>query len=157
MVSSGSMAQRPPRALYIPQQLPQESTCLHPVRQELASAIADCQNHDRSHERTHRQVPECPDMSAVMQALATVQSDPKTKAEMVQVITVRVHENTTTHQQIATLSRETNRTVMDAAEERRTTTAIIQETNDIPKQRKSLQKISNPRRPPRPHISVGVD
>jgi hypothetical protein len=74
-----------------------------------------------------------PDMSAVMQALATVQNDVKTTAEAVQSTAVRVQENTVTHQQIATLSWETNQTVKNAAEERRTTTALIQETNDIAK------------------------
>ncbi|KAF4625276.1 hypothetical protein G7Y89_g12895 [Cudoniella acicularis] len=74
-----------------------------------------------------------PDMSAVMQTLATVQNDLKTTAEAVQSTVVRARENTIMHQQIATLSRETNQTVKDAAEERRTTTALIQETNDIAK------------------------
>ncbi|KAH6664207.1 hypothetical protein B0J14DRAFT_462344, partial [Halenospora varia] len=44
-----------------------------------------------------------PDMSTIMQALATVQNDLKTTAETVQSTAVRVQENTVTHQQIATL------------------------------------------------------
>jgi hypothetical protein len=74
-----------------------------------------------------------PDMTSVMQALATVQNDLRTTAEMVQATAVRVQENTITHQQIATLSQQTNQSVQNAAEERRTTTALIQETNDITK------------------------
>jgi DNA repair ATPase RecN len=81
-----------------------------------------------------------PNMSAVMQALATAQNDLKTTVETVQVTAARVQENTITHQQIATLSQETNQTVKDAAEERRTTTALIQETNDIAKATNDIAK-----------------
>ena len=81
-----------------------------------------------------------PDMSAVMQALATVQNDLKSTAETVQVTAARVQEHTITHQQIAILSQETNQTVKDAAEERRTTTALIQETNDIAKATNDIAK-----------------
>jgi hypothetical protein len=49
-----------------------------------------------------------PDMSVVMQALATVQGDLKTTAETVQSTAVRVQENMIMHQQIAALSQETN-------------------------------------------------
>jgi hypothetical protein len=82
-----------------------------------------------------------PDMSAVMQALATVQNDLKTTVETVQVTAARVQENTITHQQIAILSQETNQTVKDAAEERRTTTALIQETNDIAKATNDIARV----------------
>ncbi|KAH6704187.1 hypothetical protein BKA61DRAFT_636039 [Leptodontidium sp. MPI-SDFR-AT-0119] len=49
-----------------------------------------------------------PDVSAVMQAITTIQSDLKTKAETVQSTAMRIQQNTVTHQQIAILSQETN-------------------------------------------------
>jgi hypothetical protein len=54
---------------------------------------------------------------------------------------IREHATSTiTHQQIATLSQETNKTVKDAAEERRTTTALIQKRNDIAKATNDIVK-----------------
>ena len=81
-----------------------------------------------------------PDVSAVMQALAAVQNDLKTTAETVQVTAVKIQDTRLTHQQIATLSQETNQSVKNAAEERRTTTALIQETNDIAKEMNGITK-----------------
>ncbi|KAH9204777.1 hypothetical protein DL95DRAFT_494590, partial [Leptodontidium sp. 2 PMI_412] len=76
------MAHRTPRARYIPQRLPQESTCLHRLRREplptpliktmivaMSVLIAKFQN--------------TPDMSAVMQARTTVQNNLKTTVEIV--------------------------------------------------------------------------
>ncbi|KAG9245931.1 hypothetical protein BJ878DRAFT_457293 [Calycina marina] len=80
-----------------------------------------------------------PDMTSVMQALATVQNDHRTTTETVQATVVRVQENTITHQQIATLSQETYQSVQNAAEERRTT-VLIQETNDIAKETNDITK-----------------
>ena len=81
-----------------------------------------------------------PDMTSVMQALATVQNDLRTTAETVQATAVKIQENTITHQQIATLNQKTNQSVQNAAEERRTTTALIQETNDIAKETIDITK-----------------
>jgi hypothetical protein len=69
------------------------------------------------------------DTTAVMQALTAIQHDLKTTAETVQSTAARVQENTITYQQIATLSQETNLSVRNAAEERRTTSFLI--TSDI--------------------------
>jgi hypothetical protein len=66
-----------------------------------------------------------PDMSAIMEALASVQNDLKTTVEIAYSTVARVQENTIIHQQIATLSQETNQFVKATAEERRTTTALI--------------------------------
>ncbi|PQE08856.1 reverse transcriptase protein [Rutstroemia sp. NJR-2017a BBW] len=84
-----------------------------------------------------------PDMSAIMEALASVQNDLKTTAEIAHSTAARVQENTITHQQIATLSQETNQFVKATAEERRTTTALIQETNDITKEINDNTKVTN--------------
>ncbi|PQE10727.1 reverse transcriptase protein [Rutstroemia sp. NJR-2017a WRK4] len=80
-----------------------------------------------------------PDMSAIMEALASVQNDLKTTAEIAYSTVAR----TITHQQIATLSQETNQFVKATAEERRTTTALIQETNDITKEINDNTKVTN--------------
>jgi dGTP triphosphohydrolase len=74
-----------------------------------------------------------PDLSAVIQAVTTIQSDLKTTAETVQSTAIKVEQNTITHQQVAALSQETNRAVKEAAETRRITTELLQETNDIAK------------------------
>jgi len=84
-----------------------------------------------------------PDTTAVVQALTAIQQDLKTTAETVQSTAARVQENTITYQQIATLSQETNLSVRNAAEERRTTTALIQETNDIAKEMNNITKTTN--------------
>ena len=54
-----------------------------------------------------------PDVSAVMQAITTIQSDLKTTAETVQSTTMRVQQNTVTQQQVATLSQETKITQLN--------------------------------------------
>jgi hypothetical protein len=81
-----------------------------------------------------------PDLSAVVQAITTIQSDLKTTAETVQSTAMRIQQNTVTHQQIATLSQETNQAVKEAAETRRTTTELLQETNDIAKATNDIAK-----------------
>ncbi|KAH6701305.1 hypothetical protein BKA61DRAFT_705104, partial [Leptodontidium sp. MPI-SDFR-AT-0119] len=81
-----------------------------------------------------------PDVSAVMQAITTIQSDLKTTAETVQSTAMRIQQNTVTHQQIAVLSQETNQAVKEAAETRRTITELLQETNDIAKATNDIAK-----------------
>lgn len=76
-----------------------------------------------------------PDMSAIMETLVSVQKAHSTAAI--------IQENTITHQQIATLSQETNQFVKATAEERKTTTALIQETNDITKEINDNTKVTN--------------
>ena len=85
-----------------------------------------------------------PDVSAVMQAITTIQSDLKTTAETVQSTAMRIQQNTVTHQQIAILSQETNQAVKEAAETRRTTTELLQETNDIAKATNDIAKAIQP-------------
>lgn len=84
-----------------------------------------------------------PDMSAIMKTLASVQNDLKMTADIAHSTAARIQENTITHQQIATLSQETNQFVKATAEERRTTTALIQETNDITKEINDNTKVTN--------------
>jgi hypothetical protein len=57
-----------------------------------------------------------PDLSAVVQAIPTIQSDLKTTAETVQSTATKVQQNTIMQQHMATLSQETNRAVKEAAE-----------------------------------------
>ncbi|KAG9239801.1 hypothetical protein BJ878DRAFT_531034 [Calycina marina] len=75
-----------------------------------------------------------PDVSAVMQAITTIQHDLKTTADAVQFTATRVQESAITKQQVAEISQETNQVVKEAAETRRTTTELLQETNDISKE-----------------------
>ncbi len=49
-----------------------------------------------------------PDLSAVVQAITTIQSDLKTTAETVQSTAIKVQQHTITQQHMATLSQETN-------------------------------------------------
>ncbi|ATZ56151.1 hypothetical protein BCIN_12g06800 [Botrytis cinerea B05.10] len=84
-----------------------------------------------------------PDMSAIMETLASVQNDLKMTADIAHFTAAKIQENTITHQQIATLSQETNQFVKATAEERRTTTALIQETNDITKEINDNTKVTN--------------
>jgi hypothetical protein len=84
-----------------------------------------------------------PDMSAIMEALASVHNDLKMATDIAHSTAARIQENTITHQQIATLSQETNQFVKATAEERRITTALIQETNDITKEINDNTKVTN--------------
>ena len=84
-----------------------------------------------------------PDLSAVVQAITTIQSDLKTTAETVQSTAIKVQQNTITQQHMATLSQETNQAVKEAAETRRTTTELLQETNDIAKAINDTTKTTN--------------
>ncbi|PQE27487.1 zinc knuckle protein [Rutstroemia sp. NJR-2017a BVV2] len=67
-----------------------------------------------------------PDMSAIIEALASIQNDLKT---IVEIITI--------------LSQETNQFVKATTEKRRTTTALIQKTNDITKEINNNTKVTN--------------
>ena len=84
-----------------------------------------------------------PDLSAVVQAITTIQSDLKTTAETAQSTAIKVQQNTITQQHMATLSQETNQAVKEAAETRRTTTELLQETNDIAKAINDTTKATN--------------
>jgi hypothetical protein len=84
-----------------------------------------------------------PDLSAVTQAITTIQNDLKTTAEIVQSTAIKVQQNTITHQQVAALSQETNQAVKEAAETRRITTELLQETNDITKSINDTTKTTN--------------
>jgi hypothetical protein len=81
-----------------------------------------------------------PDVSSVMQAITTILSDLKTTVEAVQSTAMRIPQNTATHQQVAILSQETNQAVKEAAESRKTTIALLQETNDITKATSDIAK-----------------
>jgi hypothetical protein len=82
-----------------------------------------------------------PDVSAVMQAITTIQSDLKITTETIQSAAMTIQQNTATHQQVAILSQETNRAVREAAESSRTTIALLQETNDITKATNDIAKV----------------
>jgi hypothetical protein len=84
-----------------------------------------------------------PDLSAVVQAITTIQSDLKTTAETVQSTAIKVQQNTVTQQHMAMLSQETNQAVKEAAKTRRITTELLQETNDIAKAINNTTKTTN--------------
>jgi hypothetical protein len=54
---------------------------------------------------------------------------------------MNIQQNTVTHQQVAILSQETNQAMKEAAETRRTTVALLQETNDMTKATNDIAKV----------------
>jgi hypothetical protein len=81
-----------------------------------------------------------PDVSTVMQAIITIQSNLKTILEIAQSTVVTIQQNTATYQQVAILSQETNQAVKEAAEWRRTIIALLQKTNNITKATNDVAK-----------------
>jgi hypothetical protein len=73
------------------------------------------------------------DVRVVMEAITGMQSDLNATAETVQSTAVRLQQNTITQQQVAILSQETEQALKEAGETSRTTTNLLQETNEIAK------------------------
>jgi hypothetical protein len=74
------MAQRPPRACYIPQQIPQRGPPVYRNHKGTAYPDPAGKGHDRSYEHHSHQNRNAPDYNNIMQALTMIQNNMKTMA-----------------------------------------------------------------------------
>jgi len=142
VAKNNCMAQRPPRACYIPQQIPQRGPPVYRNHKGTAYPDPAGKGHDRSCEHHSHQNRNAPDYNNIMQALTMIQNNMKTTAETMQTTASTGQRTAAASNQAILISQETKAITKEVAEAGKAAAVILQETNNIAK---AIQSAPSPK------------